>query len=94
MVWENSVELVLLAFFSFLVVGIFLILKLTKNKARKISNLRFFVQTAAVVAIFMGLITGPFNTPLYAPLGISPRDRLVGADTFGNQFPDGLSVPV
>ena len=94
MVWENSVELVLLGFFSFLVVGIFLILKLTKNKARKISNLRFFIQTAAVVAIFMGLITGPFNTPLYAPLGISPRDRLVGADTFGNQFPDGLSVPV
>ena len=94
MVWENSVELVLLGFFTVLVVGIALILKLTKNKTRKISNLRFFVQSAAVVAIFMGLLTGPFNTPLYAPLGISPRDRLVGADAFENQFPDGLSVPV
>lgn len=94
MVWENSAELVLLGFFTVLVVGIFLILKLTKNKTRKISNLRFFIQSAAVVVIFMGLLTGPFNTPLYAPLGVSPRDRLVGADAFGNQFPDNLSIPV
>jgi polyferredoxin len=42
----------------------------------------------------MGLILGPFNTPLWAPLGPAPRDRLVGADFFGSQFPDGLSVPI
>ncbi|MEJ2242887.1 MAG: 4Fe-4S binding protein [Candidatus Bathyarchaeota archaeon] len=48
----------------------------------------------AVVAIFMGLLIGPFGVERYLPLGISPRDRLVGSDLFGNQFPDGLSVPV
>jgi polyferredoxin len=42
----------------------------------------------------MGLIIGPFNQPLWQPLGPSPRDRLFGADFFGNQFPDGLSVPI
>ena len=42
----------------------------------------------------MGLIVGPFNQPLWLPLGPSPRDRLVGAELFGNQFPDGLSVPI
>lgn len=92
MVWENSSSLVLLIYGAIVVSGILLILKLIKNN--KISNLRFFVQIVAVVAIFMGLIIGPFNTPLYRPLGISPRDRLLGADLLGNQFPDGLSVPV
>jgi polyferredoxin len=42
----------------------------------------------------MGLILGPFNQPLWRPLGPSPRDRLIGADLLGNQFPDGLSVPI
>ena len=41
----------------------------------------------------MGLIIGPFNVPLFAPLGPSPRDNLLGADLLGNQFPDGISVP-
>jgi polyferredoxin len=27
-------------------------------------------------------------------LGISPRDRLIGADILGNQFPDGISFPI
>jgi polyferredoxin len=67
-------------------------LKLTKNQ--KVSNLRFWVQIVAVFAIFFGLLIGPFNVPLYRPLGVSPRDRLIGANFFGNQFPDGLSVPV
>ncbi|NLE05929.1 MAG: 4Fe-4S binding protein, partial [Crenarchaeota archaeon] len=48
----------------------------------------------AVFAIFMGLLLGPFNQPLWQPLGISPRDRLIGIELLGSQFPDGLSIPV
>jgi len=92
--WENSSLLVLPIYVMITVVGIFCIIKWTKNKTRKISNLRFFVQIVAVVAVFMGLVLGPFNVPRYQPLGPAPRDRLFGADFFGNQFPDGLSVPV
>jgi ferredoxin len=75
-------------------VGIYLIFRFAKNKTRKVSSLRFFIQVAAVFAVFMGLILGPFNVPIFQPLGSSPRDRLVGTNFFGTQFPDGLSVPI
>ncbi len=81
-------------FFAIAIAGSVAILKFTKNKTRRISNLRTFIQAMAVVAIFMGLLLGPFNQPLWRPLGISPRDRLIGTEIFGNQFPDGLSFPV
>jgi ferredoxin-type protein NapH len=93
MITENSPYIVLPIFAIIVAIGIILILKLSKDKTRKISTLRLFVQVAAVVAIFMGLIIGPFNVPLFAPLGPSPRDNLLGADLLGNQFPDGISVP-
>jgi ferredoxin len=83
------------AIYALLVVaGVFFILRLSKDKTRKVSSLRFFIQVAALVAIFMGLIIGPFNQPLWEPLGPSPRDRLIGTELFGNQFPDGLSIPI
>jgi hypothetical protein len=94
MVWENSSVTVLSLFVAIVLLGIFIILRWVKDKTKKVSTLRFFIQVAAVVAVFMGLILGPFNTPLWAPLGPAPRDRLVGAEFFGNQFPDGLSVPI
>ena len=94
MVTENSPYIVLPIYALIVAIGIILILKLSKDKTRKISTLRLFVQVAAVVAIFMGLIIGPFNVPLFAPLGPSPRDNLLGADLLGNQFPDGISVPL
>jgi len=58
------------AFFAIAIAGSVAILKFTKNKTRRISNLRTFIQIIAVVAIFMGLILGPFNQPLWRPLGI------------------------
>lgn len=94
MQWENPVWLVLLIYVIILALGIFLIYKLTKDRTRKVSTLRLFIQVAAVVAIFMGLLIGPFNVPAYLPLGPSPRDNLLGSNLLGNQFPDGLSVPV
>jgi ferredoxin-type protein NapH len=94
MVWENSPPLIVSIYSVIVLAGIFLVLKLSKDKTRNISSLRLFIQVAAVSAVFMGLILGPFNQPLWLPLGPSPRDRLFGADLFGTQFPDGLSVPI
>jgi formate hydrogenlyase subunit 6/NADH:ubiquinone oxidoreductase subunit I len=67
---------------------------LAKDKTSKVSSLRIFIQIAAVFAVFMGLILGPFDIPLFQPLGPSPRSLLLGGNLLGNQFPDGLSVPV
>ncbi len=86
--------LVVGTFFAVAIAGSVAILKFTKNKTRRISNLRTYIQVLAVIGIFMGLLLGPFNQPLWQPLGISPRDRLIGNELFGNQFPDGLSFPV
>ncbi len=94
MISEYSSFLIVLLFIIFGLVGIFLILKLTKNKTKKVSNLRFFIQIIALVAIFMGLLVGPFGLTRWLSLGISPRDRLIGTEFFGSQFPDGLSVPI
>src|SRR4030067_3536645 len=94
MVWENSSALVIPIFITITAGCICFILKWTKDKTKKISNLRFFIQIVAVVAVFMGLIVGPFGSSRWLPLGISPRDRLIGADFFGSQFPDGLSIPI
>ena len=93
-VTENNPYLVLAIFCVIVAVGIILILKLSKDKTRKISSLRLFIQIAAVVAVFMGLLIGPFNVPLFEPLGPSPRDHLLGADLLGNQFPDGIPLPI
>jgi ferredoxin len=94
MQWENPSAAVVSIYIIVVLVGIFLVLKLSRDKTKKVSSLRLFIQIAAVFAVFMGLILGPFNQPLWRPLGPSPRDRLIGADLLGNQFPDGLSVPI
>lgn len=94
MPWENSSAVVLPVYAAIVLVGIYVIFRLAKDKTNKVSSLRLFIQIAAVFAVFMGLILGPFNVPIFQPLGSSPRDRLVGANFFGNQFPDGLSVPI
>jgi ferredoxin len=90
----NPVWLILLLYVVIAVLGVFVIYKLTKDRTKRVSSLRLFIQVAAVVAVFMGLIIGPFNVPLFQPLGPSPRDQLVGAGFLDNQFPDGLSIPI
>ena len=91
---DNSTVLIVLVFIAIVLVGIAVILKGTKNKTRRVSTLRLFIQIVVVVAVFMGLLIGPFNQSLWQPLGSSPRDRLIGVDSLGNQFPDGLSFPI
>lgn len=91
---ENNPYLVLAVYAVVVAVGVLLILKLSKDKTRKISSLRLFVQIAAVFAVFMGLLIGPFNVPIFQPLGPSPRDHLLAAGILGNQMPDGISFPI
>ena len=91
---EYSPYIVIPIYVMLFALGIILVLKLARNKTRKVSTLRLFVQIAIVFALFMGLIIGPFNQPLFLPLGPSPRDNLLGANLLGNQFPDGISIPV
>jgi ferredoxin-type protein NapH len=93
-VWEIPATYILPIYAIAIAVGIILIYKLTKDKTRKVSFLRLFIQVAAVFGLFMGLIIGPFNTPLFAPLGPAPRDHLIAGNLLGNQFPDGISFPV
>ncbi len=92
----DASTIIVLVFALIVAVGIVLILKLSKDKTRKISSLRLFIQAVAVIAVFMGLLIGPFNQPgsLFYPLGVSPRDRLIGGDFLGTQFPDGISLPI
>jgi ferredoxin len=94
MTWEIPVTIVLPIYFLLAAAGVYLIYRLSKDRTKKVSRLRLFIQVAAVIAIFMGLIVGPFNQPNFLPLGVSPRDRLIGASLLGNQFPDGISFPV
>ena len=94
MVYSNPTWLVLLIFSIIVVMGVLLILKLSKDRTRKVSTLRLFIQIVAVFAVFLGLILGPFNVPVFQPLGPSPRDHLLGSNFLGNQFPDGISVPI
>jgi ferredoxin-type protein NapH len=89
-----SSVLIIIAYIAVTLVGAFCILKFSKNKTRKMSTLRLFVQCAALVGVFMGLLVGPFGTPLTTPLGNAPRQNLLGSNFFGSQFPDGLSVPM
>jgi len=94
MTWELPSNVALPIFVAMILVGISLILKLAKDKTSKISSLRFFIQINSLIAIFMGLILGPFDTPLWLPMGVSPRSLLLGTSFLKNQFPDGFSVPV
>jgi NAD-dependent dihydropyrimidine dehydrogenase PreA subunit len=93
MTWSLPSNIVLPIFAVAALIGVFLILKLTKNKTRTVSSLRFFIQVISLIAIFMGLILGPFNLPEWQPIGSSPRSLLVGSAFLGNELPDGFAVP-
>jgi ferredoxin-type protein NapH len=93
MTWETD-AIGVAAYIAIVIVGVLLILKLSKNKTRKVSNLRLFIQVAALFAVFMGLVIGPFNQGIFQLLGSSPRDRLIGSEALGSQFPDGIPVPI
>ncbi len=94
MTWYTPIAIFVPVFLAICIGGVVGILKFTKDKTRRASTLRLFVQCIAVAAVFMGLLLGPFDQARWAPLGPSPRDRLLGAELLGTQFPDGISVPI
>ena len=94
MTWALPSNIVLPIYAAIIAVGTYLILKRVKDKTSNISSLRLFIQVAATIAIFMGLILGPFDQPLWQPMGHSPRSLLLGSSFLGHQLPDGFSVPV
>ncbi len=89
----DSATLTILGFVVVAIVGVIGILKFVKDKTKKVSILRLFVQVAALIVVFMGLLIGPFNVPGWTSLGSAPRDNLIGRGSLGTQFPDGISVP-
>jgi Pyruvate/2-oxoacid:ferredoxin oxidoreductase delta subunit len=64
----------------------------TRNKTRKISSLRLFVQIAFVFLIFFGIFIDHQNLPVPAEQ-IAPHEFLVGTNTLGS-MPDGLPTPI
>jgi polyferredoxin len=76
-----------------IIAGILTIIIGVKDKTRKLSYLRVFIQAVSLIVIFLGLIIGPFGVIVFPPIGSAPRDALIGTNIVGVPFPDGLSVP-
>jgi polyferredoxin len=89
----NSDLLSISIFAVIAVLGVAVILRFVKDKTKRVSTLRLFIQTIAVFGMFFGLVIGPFSTSIMLPLGIAPRDRLITDNVFGLSLPDGIPVP-
>jgi ferredoxin-type protein NapH len=64
----------------------------TRNKTRKISSLRFFVQIGLLIFIFFGMFIDHQYLPVPAEQ-IAPHETLIGSNVFGIDMPDGLPAP-
>lgn len=62
-----------------------------RNKTRKVSSLRLFVQIAFVFILFFGVFIDHQNLPIPAEQ-ISPHEVLIGVNSLG-PLPDGLPFP-
>ena len=64
----------------------------TKNKTRKITSLRTFVQIALVFILFFGVFNDHFTLPIPAA-EISPHELNISTNLLGVSMPDGLPAP-
>ena len=64
----------------------------TRNKTRKISSTRLFVQIALVFIIFFGVFVDHYGFPNPAAQ-IAPHEIPIGTNVFGVGMPDGLPAP-
>ncbi len=64
----------------------------TRNKTRKISSFRLFVQIGLVMLIFFGIFLDHQNLPVPAAQ-IAPHEVLIGSNVLGVDMPDGLPAP-
>lgn len=65
-----------------------------KDKTRKISSLRLFVQIAFVLLIFIGMFLNMPRLPLAPNSELAQHEYLVGTDIVYGALPDGLPIPV
>jgi ferredoxin-type protein NapH len=63
-----------------------------KNKTRKISSIRLFVQIAFVLFLFFGVFIDHQNIPVPAEQ-IAPHEYLIGTSSLG-PMPEGLPLPI
>lgn len=64
----------------------------TRNKTRKISSLRLFVQIGLVFLIFFGIFIDHYGLPVPAAQ-IAPHEIPIGTTVLGVGMPDGLPAP-
>ncbi len=64
----------------------------TKNKTRKISALRTFIQIGFVFLIFFGIFIDHYSMPVPAEM-LAPHEVLIADSAFGVDLPDGLPMP-
>ena len=64
----------------------------TRNKTRKISSLRLFVQIGLIFVIFFGIFIDHYGFPIPAAQ-IAPHEIEIGTTVFGVGMPDGLPAP-
>ena len=63
-----------------------------RNKTRKISSIRLFVQIGLVFLIFAGIFIDHYMLPVPAAQ-VAPHEVLVGSNIMGVSMPDGIPVP-
>jgi ferredoxin len=64
----------------------------TRNKTRKISALRLFIQISLIIILFVGVFYDHSNFPVPAAQ-LAPHEFLVGTNLLGVPMPDGLPAP-
>lgn len=77
-----------------LVIGILVIWKGVRDKTRRISYMRIFVQITFTFLIFLGVLIGPSGSPHLPWVDGTAHDMVIGESVFGVDMPDGLPVPV
>ena len=64
----------------------------TRNKTRKISSLRLFIQIGLIFLLFAGIFVDHYNLPVPAAQ-IAPHELDIGTNVLGVGMPDGLPAP-
>lgn len=83
---------VIAAAVAFLSIGTVVLVAGRKNKTRKISSLRLFVQIGFIFLIFFGIFIDHQHLPVPAEQ-IAPHEALIGNNVLGVSMPDGIPMP-
>jgi len=83
---------VIAAAVAFLSVGTVVLVAGRKNKTRKISSLRLFVQIGFIFLIFFGIFIDHQHLPVPAEQ-IAPHEALISNNVLGVSMPDGIPMP-